>query len=196
MKKNKVLQNIIFSVLLAVIVEGIISIVPNYYKNNVQGYKQIVLTLDDFTLYNWAEDENGGYTSLPDPMFVIEDLQADIKDMDIAIDTQDSIIGTTIFFTEEEGQAFNGENIIAGGSFKNSRMTAEVNRFVNDLRIDPGEAEGIHINNISVTLNPDRVRFSLSRFLAVIILYFSTLFLFGLQKRPDYTEFENNSEES
>lgn len=196
MKKNKVLLNIVLSVLLAIVTESCISFIPNFYKNNIKGYKQTVLTLDDFELVNWSEDGNDGYISLPDPMFIKEGLKTNIGDMDITVDTNDTIYGTTVFFTEKEGETFNSDNIITEGSCENSTLTVKLNRYVNDLRIDPCEAEGIHINNITVILNPDRLSFSFSRFFAVIILYFATAFLFRLQKRPDYTELENNSDGS
>lgn len=195
MKKSKFFLNILYSVIIAVAVEGIISIVPNYYKNNVQGYKEARLTLENFDMYNWSEEGNGSYVSLPDPILVIEDLQANIKDIDITVDSADNISSVTFFYTENDGQVFNGDNIILG-NLVDSELTLSVNKYVNDIRIDLGDDAGMRINGVTVVLNPDRIKFSFTRFITVIILYFSTIFLFRLQRRPDYTELENISDGS
>lgn len=195
MKKHKVIRHIIISVLLALLVEGLIFGFPYLYKNYIKGCNQTELSLADFALYNWTDGENGGYISLPDPMVIVENLKVSVDEMDIVVNCDAPVSGITVFYTESDDQVFTAEHAIAAGDYVGNVITVSVDRFVNDLRIDLGEADGTHLNDMSVILNPDRITFSISRIITVIILYFSTLFLFRLQKRPDYTELEDDADE-
>ena len=65
------------------------------------------------------------------------------------------------------------------------------------LRIDLGEDAEVKLSDIHVVVNPvPRLHVSVSRIVAVVLIYVCGSLLFRIQKMPDYTRYIQKKEES
>ena len=198
-KLKKILLLFGISLVLAFLTEGVLSIFPSFYKNQILDHKQHILTLDDFDKSNWVENEDGTITSLPDPILVTYDLNMYIDNIEIHADTAAGVIyGVSLFYSNDDVQYFSEDGMIRNDQVFVDTLSMKIDHQVRDLRIDLGEEQGLVLNDVYFVINPDGRSFSISRFVAVFIIVFATYGLFTLQSRPKYFDLsqQNNSDDA
>ena len=187
MRLNKIAKFII-AVMFATLIEliffdlsGIISMVSNYKES----IRNKVASIAEAQLINW--DTNGGtYISQADPMIVFERINGRINNVRINVETNQDIDGVTVFYTKNNSGVAGELKEIKSIKLVNNEANVKLDDDVYSIRVDLGEQAGTKINNFHITLNPLNIGFSISRVVAMLIIYFLTGALFRLHKSPDY----------
>lgn len=195
-KLKKILILFGISLTLAFLTEGILSLFPSFYKNEILGHRQCILTLDDFDKANWVINEDGSITSQPDPILATYGLNKYIEDIEVHADTAAGVIyGVSLFYSNDDVQFFSADGMVRNDQIFVDSVSLKVDKQVRDLRIDLGEEPGLVLNNVYFVINPDGRQFSLSRFIAVFIIVFATYGLFTLQSRPKYFDMNQQNDD-
>lgn len=151
--------------------------------NNIE--KNVVYTLDDLEKVNWDQQEKG-FVSRSDPMLILPQVNMQIKSLKIEL-VADRIVGHgTVFYTNTKIPEFSGKGMISIEKPFDSENLIAVNQYVKSLRIDLGEEAGLKLEGIKIVINPSQFTFSISRVIAIVFIYYGAVFLFSLQKSPDY----------
>lgn len=161
------------------------------FDNSVE--KNIEYTLQDMQMVNWSQ-ENEHLISQYDPNLIVEDVDVFIKKIKLDISSNQEIPYIQVFYTNNENKNFNGELLVEYGQPVAGEVEITVNQYVKNLRIDLGDEEGIILDNIKVIINPINFNFSISRIIAMILIYLLSAGLFYLQKNPDYNINEGKGE--
>lgn len=147
--------------------------------------KNIEYTLQDVQTVNW-DQENEYLISQYDPNLIIGDIDTFIKKIKLDINSNQEIPYIQVFYTNNENENFNGELLVEYSQPVVGEVEMTINQYVKDLRIDLGDEEGMILDDIKVIINPTSFNFSISRVIAMILIYFLFVGLFYLQKNPDY----------
>lgn len=161
------------------------------FDNSVE--KNIEYTLQDMQTVNWSQ-ENEHLISQYDPNLIVEDVDVFIKKIKLDISSNQEIPYIQVFYTNNENKNFNGELLVEYGQPVAGEVEITVNQYAKNLRIDLGDEEGIILDNIKVIINPINFNFSISRIIAMILIYLLSAGLFYLQKNPDYNINEGKGE--
>lgn len=182
MKPKKIILALIISCCIELFVINFSNVV-NVLDTTTE--KNKVFTLDDMSLVNWNE-ENGYIISENDPNFIIKNVNTDIKKIKISANVNRVIPYIDIFYTNQEEEEYNGDLLIKYSNEIEKNVEIDINQYVKDLRIDLGDEEGMILEDIEVVINPIKVNISISRIIAMFLIYLSFVGLFYLQKNPDY----------
>lgn len=144
-----------------------------------------VLTLENFATANWEQLADGTLRSRVDPILVIAGLNHQVDQVEIHMVTSKRIEYVEAFYINEKYPAY-GEKILRGEVDDMGQTTLDVHDMVKDLRLDLGDEAGVILKELEVCLNPVFIRLSLSRITAIEIIYWSSVFLFSLQRSPNY----------
>lgn len=147
--------------------------------------KNISYSLNEMEAINWKKDDKRLVSEL-DPMLIINNLNKYIRNIKIIVDASSPIMSTTIFYTNKENEVFNGHALILYNNQLIDTATIEVNKDVRDLRIDLGDLDGLELKSIKVIINFVQFNFSVSRVVAMVLIYMCGYALSALQKSPDY----------
>jgi len=142
-------------------------------------------TLEQMEIMNWERSGNDIISGL-DPMIIVDDVATVVKEINIECEVNNVIPYIDVFYTNNTYDQFNGELLIHHKQPTNTTATIKINQYVKDLRIDLGDEAGLKLSNIKVIINPTKIDFSLSRVIAMILIYFASIGLFYLQKNPEY----------
>lgn len=184
MKKNII--RIVLVVIIALFLElGVFNF--QYFVSCFDTSKQynIIYSLDDMNKINWENSNNKKLVSKVDANLIIEEINTYIDDVFIEYDSSKIIPDIVLFYTDKNNIYFNAENIITISNPQSS-LRIGVNKTVKDLRIDLSDDEGIILNDIKIIVNPAKLDISISRILAIVLIYFSFISLFTLQRSPKY----------
>jgi len=151
---------------------------PGYQAN-------ILLSLDDFEIANWVRREDGTLESGLDPILVTGRLDARVDVIEVTALASKQIPYIDIFYINEEHPQY-GELHLHNELKDGNSSVFTLDDDVDNLRIDLGDDAGVILRELTVRINPVEFRPSLSRIIAVILIYWSGVFLFSLQKMPDY----------
>ncbi len=158
--------------------------------------QNICVGLNETELLNWNTD-GGTLVSMPDPIILVNDINTEVKTVSIKVDAEGDIPYVDMFYINDEHTVPANENLIKTyGPFKDGKLEVDINEYAEILRIDLADAEGLELNNIDIVINENFFSFSFARFFAIIILYYAAVFLFGLQRSPDYNIFEDGQKEN
>jgi len=151
---------------------------PNYQAN-------VILSLEDFETVNWQLGEEGTMESGVDPILVAGGLDMRVDKVEVMAAASRQIPYIDIFYINDKHPQYGDLYLHNELSDENSSVfTLEDN--VADLRIDLGDDAGLILRELTVFINPVKFCPSLSRIVAVILIYWGGVFLFSLQKMPDY----------
>lgn len=142
-------------------------------------------TLSQMEYVNWSRSGDI-LVSEQDPMLIIHDINCFIETVTIQFNTDKDLESVTVFYTNDENTVFNGNAYFVATGAINSQCGFEVNEHIRDLRIDLGDLKGTVLYDAKVLINDDTIDFSLSRVIAMVLIYFAAVFLFNIQKMPDY----------
>jgi len=144
-----------------------------------------VYSKDILKLINWNE-KDGKLISSFDPMIVFEGLNQNIKNIKIDIVSDYTIPYVEIFYTNENNPVLNGDLKVYSDVEFNDKTKIDLSEFVKDIRIDLGDAEGVVLEDIIITFNDFDLNLSISRILAINLIYWIGVILFAMQRPPKY----------
>ena len=175
-------------VLVAVIIEllffdftNILNIISNY---KLQMHEK-TLFIEDAQLINWDVDE-GIYVSKDDPIILFEGINSKINNFKIRVNSKQKFENIIVFYTKNNSGLAGEQYQISPVTLSNNEGDVKIDDDIYSLRIDLSENKGIKIRNFCIVLNPTKLDFSISRVLAMLVIYFLTGALFRLHKSPEY----------
>lgn len=183
---KKILIVIIFAFLIELIIFNYVE-VKNELNSSVQ--KNIVYNIKDIKKVNWSV-KNRKLISNLDPILELENLNTEVKNINIQLKGKNDIPYIDLFWTEEKNEVFNADkinriNTNIKGSF-NQEIKIELNKQVEDLRIDLGDNPGLELDEIKIIINYSHIRLNYARIIAMLLIYVTSKFLFSLQQNPKY----------
>lgn len=147
--------------------------------------KNVVYEQSEIEYLGWRE-EGHCLVSEFDSIFYIEELDMNLHNIRIEIQSDQTIPYTEVFYTNEEYPVITGElRILEQQAFKDF-IVIDVDSYVKDIRIDLSDLEGIRIENIRLIFNYVKPDFSFVRVIAINLIYWAYVFLFRLQRPPKY----------
>lgn len=173
---------LIYSALIELIVFQSVNIWKIYRPNSNANQ---TYTLSDFEVANWQPNEDGTFTSAVDPILVCVLDGQKIDEISIVITASQSIPYIEVFYLNEKYVNY-GEVMIRCDEVKDNRASIDINDKVKALRLDLGDDPGVILSELSVVVNPVEINISISRIVAMMMIYWCGVFLFSLQKMPDY----------
>ncbi len=197
MKKNFKKSILVF--LCVVILSTLIEIIIfNFSYLNDKFIKKVKTTYcqeDNISYVNWQESTDTQKVSLVDSMIILNNLNTKISKVKIDVNLNENVKVpyTDIFYTTQEIGQFNGDLVIHDKNKYDKSIEININKDVKDLRIDLGDQAGLILNDIKIIINPLDFHISISRIVTMIIIYYLSIFLFSLQRNPNY-QLDNKEE--
>lgn len=196
---NRFLKEILHTViviLIAAIIEMYI-INGNYWLKWLEmgdAKQNLHYTLEDAELLNWDTSGEKPVTMF-DPIILINDIDTTIDTICIKVNAQGDIPYIDIFYINDEHKIPDYDNLIkVQPPFEYDNIVIDVNQYINLLRIDLGDFEGLVVQDFELIINENVFSFSLVRMIAIIMIYYATVFLFKLQDTPKYMVSESQQE--
>jgi len=187
--KSRTIKTITKSVLLGLLLGILLELLYfnfNYFRNLTLSLNPMnaVVPAEDVAYINW-EERDGYRLSLPDPIIAVENLDAQVREITIRLDMDREAADSSVFYTTEDGEVFNPEKMLKL-PLKIGENKVRINAHVHDLRIDPGEEAGLKLSAFELTINENKLHFSISRVVAVILIVTLGRMLFMLQESQRY----------
>lgn len=182
-KSKSIVQAIILVVLVAILQIILLNLDYWKYEFSDNSISNITYELGDFEAANWQVTETA-LLSEKDPILVLPNISCNVDRIMIETQLTPTIPYLEVFYVNDVHTQY-GEVIIHEDNPKECTIV-EIGDTVRDLRIDLGDDPGTKLDSIKVTVNPEEFQFSISILVAVVIIYFCSKYLFGLQKAPDY----------
>jgi len=136
---------------------------------------------------NWEQADNR-YISLSDSQIIWLDTDRHVRSFRVEYYPPSQASGIEFFYTNDLNPFFSAETLVSVPEIAEGSFTVITNMHMNDLRVDLVEEAGFVLERVSITLNPADLDFSVSRIVAVIIIYLGIKLLFGIQKIPAYNK--------
>lgn len=145
--------------------------------------------MSDMEFVNWLQ-KGKYFFSEQDPMIIISEVNCDIHQIEMKPVFEGTIPYIDVFFTSNDDETFNSENmkhyILDDNVDWNDGLVINLEQNVTSLRIDLGDASGLILKDIIVIVNPTEWHISISRIVAVLLIYIFSMLLFRLQESPNY----------
>lgn len=141
--------------------------------------------LKDFATANWITSADGLLVSSNDPILVVADVNTYVDVIHLNAEMPEKLPYIDVFYTNDKYHNY-GDVVKHCDKVKDNLADIKVGDNVKNLRIDLGDAAGAKLTNLTVVINPVSIKFSFSRIIAMLLIYYSAGFLFALQKMPDY----------
>lgn len=151
---------------------------PNIEKNKK-------FTLADMEIVNW-QSSDGKLISKADPILIIHNVNTEIRTVEVEAQLDKPLPRIAIFYTNDQNKNFNETTMKVYNENLIGDTLLTLNAQVQDIRLDLGEDAGLVLSNLDVTINPARISFSISRVIAILLIYLSAVGLFALQRNPNY----------
>lgn len=142
-------------------------------------------TVNDFATVNWTEAE-GKLTAQPDPMLIMEGLNDKVRTVTVYYCSEPQPDRITLYYTNSQYPVICQETVRTASPTPSQKVVFKVNDNVQGLRIDVGEAAGLQLSDLRVVFNEKHFDFSVSRVVAMVLIWIVGSFLFSIQKMPDY----------
>lgn len=148
-------------------------------------------TVEDLTFVNWRLDGDG-YVSDADPQLFVPTSSMRINSVSVEILSEPEMTECMLYFSNPDGTVIAQENTDIRGS-----TTFRIGKNVGPtLRIDPGEKAGLRLSDVRIIVNPTpHLHISISRIIAVVLIYVCGSLLFRIQRMPDYTHYIQKEKE-
>lgn len=147
--------------------------------------KNLAFQEENTLFVNWEKQGSTFVSTSVDPQMLFELDAMKIDTVVLQADTVPAVVPCQFFYTNA-----NGEVVAVEGSTdpeKEGCIEFQVDDWSSDLiRIDIGDAPGIQLGGFTVTVNPVQWHISLSRIIAVVLIYLLGSLLFRIQRMPDY----------
>lgn len=158
----------------------------NRFSYNVDN-ENVVYSKNQIETINWKKNANGTWESQLDPIIIINDINMDVRNITIKVDANKEIPYIDIFYKEKFIQKEDNNEVYKRyeGPF-NSVETIRINDYIESIRIDLGDDQGLNINDIVFIFNDFSIKFSIARIIAINMIYWGALILFMAQTPPKY----------
>lgn len=148
-----------------------------------QEEKNLIYHESDFSFVDWEQQGDTFISTSIDPQILIGLDGMKINSVLLQADTIPEIDSYQFYYTNEHGEVA----VVNGSRIKNGAIMFYVNDWsANWIRIDIGDTPGIQLGGFTVTVNPVQWHISLSRIIAVVLIYLLGSLLFRIQRMPDY----------
>ena len=145
--------------------------------------------LADMTAVNWEKDGDA-YISGADPILLLPSEGMRVYRVTAGFSAEPKPGEITLYYQKTDGS----QAAVQGDVLKN-RAIFSVNKTVGpELRLDIGEEAGRRLDELSVVVNPTGLDISVSRIVAVVLVYVCGSLLFRIQRMPDYTRYIQKKE--
>lgn len=186
MKLKKIMLVIIIPMLLEI---GIFNFTYMMNKFDKTLDKDIIYNIEEFDKTNW-EIKNNILISNIDPILELDKIDTEVKNIDIMISGAGNLPYIDIFYTKIQNESFSGDNLDRittniSGNF-NNKVNITLNKFVSKLRLDLADEQGFELKDITIIINPSKIKISYARLITMWLIYLTAKFLFSLQKNPKY----------
>ena len=145
--------------------------------------KNLVFHENDFSFVDWEKQGDTFISTSVDPQVLIGLDGMRINSVLLHADTIPQTDSYQFYYTDEHGEVA----VVNGSRSESGLIMFHVNDWsANWIRIDIGDAPGIQLKGVTVTVNPVQWDISLSRIVAIILIYLLGSLLFRIQSMPDY----------
>ena len=154
--------------------------------------KNIVFSLGELTPVNWRT-EGDTYVSESDPQLFIPTDPMYLYSVSVQYETEPQVTSCTFYYSNPDGTV----SLLNNTDILGEQTIFRLNKTIGPiLRIDLGEEPGIKLSDMRVVVNPTpQLHISISRIVAVVLIYTCGSLLFRIQKMPDYTRYIQKKEE-
>lgn len=152
---------------------------------NADYEKNIVYEMDEFSTLGW-ESKDEGLISTFDPILYLMNLNKNIRNVRIEVETKQEIPYVEIFYSNNEKPEINTDLYIKEETPFLQSIEIEINEYVKDIRFDLSDMEGLYLENVRVVFNYNILEISMARIVAINLIYWAYVFLFHLQETPKY----------
>lgn len=142
------------------------------------------ITKEEMEFINWVQ-MGEDYISELDPIVAILAVDRQVEDLKLMLDISEETIPVSVFYTTEEGEVFGAEKMIVE-SVTRGENTIHMGVYVHDLRIDLGEMDHLILRDVNLSLTGNKLEFSISHVILVLIIVTMEKLLFSFQRSPDY----------
>ncbi len=149
--------------------------------------KKVIFAKENIELINWVTNIEGDIVSQADPIIYFHELNLTVKNVIIKIDSEHRVPYIDFFYTESVEPDTKEE--LRFIHFDNGFMKMgvyNINKHVRNFRIDLGNDEGLLLKDITIIFNESIIDFSVSRIVAMNMIYWISSILFIAQKSPKY----------
>lgn len=180
----KFLKVLVVCILIEVLVLDLgnaISMVKAYQSGD---FNQTI-PLEKCEMINWVQMDNK-MVSTEDPMLIYEPVDRFVNEVKLLLKSDEYIKELSVFYEVSINDHFETVGPIKVEQFKDNEFIIPIGERIHLLRIDIGELAGTVIYDCKIVLNPIYCPISLSRIVAMLIIYYVTSMLFKLNESPDY----------
>lgn len=162
-------------------------------KLKTEQLKTATFSLEELTLVNWHM-EDGAYISDIDPQLFVPTDSMWLSSVSIQYETEPQVANCSFYYSNPDQTV----DVLNNTDISNGQTLFKLDKEVGPiLRIDLGEDAEVKLSDIHVVVNPvPRLHISVSRIVAVVLIYVCGSLLFRIQKMPDYTRYIQKKEES
>lgn len=144
--------------------------------------KNVTLSLQEGYPLNW-EEKDGVLYSLEDPQILFETSAMEIQNIEIYLDGAKGVDTCLFYYTDADGVV----QVVSGVQIEQDRYRFTVKDTSSGvIRFDTESAGQMQLRDLEIIINPDGWDISISRIVAVILIYLVGVLLFQTQKMPDY----------
>lgn len=178
----KIFKKIVLPILISVLIEVLVfNFAP--LLSMIKNEEPVEFTADELTFVNW-EESNNGRLSQTDASIFIENISVNADTLTVHM-TAHPQPGSYKLFLAKGGEYFSAENMLV-----TSNMTGDdsfqLERNISAVCVNLGENVGVELEDISFVFSNSSVEVSLSRIVAMLVIWWGTKFLMSMQKAPDY----------
>lgn len=158
-----------------------------YFYNTLQGERpyNVVFSLTDLEVLNW-EKISSGLRSQPDPILFRQEINMDVTTVEIEARTNQPIPYVFVFYTNEVYPEFCEQTMVLADDKGEGVFIAQLPGQIQNIRVDLGDDPGLELYDLTLCLNPLRFKFSVARFVAMLVICFGFWGLTRLQSSPEY----------
>ena len=155
-------------------------------QSTLSGERETVYNFEHLSFQNWCK-ENGVLVSEADPIIFKDNIGIAASSFTVKLNADPMPDSLLVFYTTGVIEGFSADKMLVIEPVTGSD-TVQLNERISAIRVDPGETEGIVLEDVSFIFNEVGWDISTARIFAILIIYWGTRFLMSLQKTPDYGE--------
>lgn len=177
------LRSIIAPIFAAILLE---IVVFNFspLSSTVQHKQSYKYSMDELTFVNW-EEKDGVLVSGIDPMIIKNDLSIAAETVTIRLHAEPQPENYDIFYTIDSNEQLSADRMLSLTGMT-GEDTIDIDKHIAAIRIDPGDEAGRKLYDISIIFNEVSWNISISRIIAMLVIWWGTKGLLKLQESPDY----------
>lgn len=154
--------------------------------SKVMNLKSVTYNMEDTQLYNWDKNTKGIVSKI-DPNIVIKDIDSDLKNIAIVVETEQTIPYVEFFYTiDNKNEPLIPEHKITDKEAFNQIKIINIGKKVNSIRIDLGDEAGLQLKDFKIITNYYEFKINIWRIIFINIVVWGLKLLFALQKPPKY----------